>query len=158
MSIIDRKPLINSEDASDKTRLTNLEGDIEFANVSFRYPSREQVTVLNEISFKIKAGSTVALVGSSGCGKSTCIQLLQRFYDVIDGRVLIDNVDIKELELKWLRSQLGVVNQEPILFGTSIIENIRFGKENVSQDQIISAAKSANAHDFIMQLPQVQRN
>jgi len=150
--------LINSEDASDKTRLTNLEGDIEFANVSFRYPSREQVTVLNEISFKIKAGSTVALVGSSGCGKSTCIQLLQRFYDVIDGRVLIDNVDIKELELKWLRSQLGVVNQEPILFGTSIIENIRFGKENVSQDQIISAAKSANAHDFIMQLPQVQRN
>jgi len=150
--------LINSEDASDKTRLTNLEGDIEFANVSFRYPSREQVTVLNEISFKIKAGSTVALVGSSGCGKSTCIQLLQRFYDAIDGRVLIDNVDIKELELKWLRSQLGVVNQEPILFGTSIIENIRFGKENVSQDQIISAAKSANAHDFIMQLPQVQRN
>ena len=150
--------MINSEDASDKTRLTNLEGDIEFANVSFRYPSREQVTVLNEISFKIKAGSTVALVGSSGCGKSTCIQLLQRFYDVIDGRVLIDNVDIKELELKWLRSQLGVVNQEPILFGTSIIENIRFGKENVSQDQIISAAKSANAHDFIMQLPQVQRN
>ncbi len=150
--------MINSEDASDKTRLTNLEGDIEFANVSFRYPSREQVTVLNEISFKIKAGSTVALVGSSGCGKSTCIQLLQRFYDAIDGRVLIDNVDIKELELKWLRSQLGVVNQEPILFGTSIIENIRFGKENVSQDQIISAAKSANAHDFIMQLPQVQRN
>ena len=112
---------------------------------------------LNEISFKIKSGLTVALVGSSGCGKSTCIQLLQRFYDAIDGHVLIDNVDIKELELNWLRSQLGVVNQEPILFGTSIIENIRYGKEDVSEDQIIYAAKSANAHDFIMQLPQVDK-
>lgn len=118
LSIIDRKPLINSDETdSGKIRLTNLEGNIEFSNVSFKYPSREQVQVLNEISFKIKAGSTVALVGSSGCGKSTCIQLLQRFYDSINGQVLIDNVDIKELELNWLRSQLGVVNQEPILFG-----------------------------------------
>jgi len=157
LSIIDRKPLINSDDDSTKTRLINLEGNIKFNSVSFKYPSRDEVKVLNEISFKIKAGSTVALVGSSGCGKSTCIQLLQRFYDAIDGHVLIDNVDIKELELNWLRSQLGVVNQEPILFGTSIIENIRYGKEDVSEDQIISAAKSANAHDFIMQLPQVNK-
>ena len=111
---------------------------------------------LNEISFKIKSGLTVALVGSSGCGKSTCIQLLQRFYDPTSGSVRIDNIDVKDLNLNWLRSQLGVVNQEPILFDTSIIENIRYGREDTTEEEIIGAAKSANAHNFIMQLPQVK--
>lgn len=110
---------------------------------------------LDAISFKIKPGLTVALVGSSGCGKSTCIQLLQRFYDPTSGSVLVDNIDIKDLNLNWLRSQLGVVNQEPILFDTTIIENIRYGREDTTEEEIISAAKSANAHDFIMKLPRV---
>ena len=103
----------------------------------------------------IKAGSTVALVGSSGCGKSTCIQLIQRFYDPLEGSVLVDSKSLKDLNLNWFRSQVGVVNQEPILFGTTIKENIRFGKDNVSEEEIITAAKNANAHDFIMNLPQV---
>lgn len=128
--------------------------NIEFNNVSFTYPSREQVQVLNNICFKIKSGSTVALVGSSGCGKSTCIQLLERFYDPIEGSILIDNKKITDLNLSWLRNQLGVVNQEPILFGTSIIENIKYGKQDATEAEIITAAKKANAHDFIMELPQ----
>ena len=85
--------------------------NIEFNNVSFTYPSREQVQVLNNICFKIKSGSTVALVGSSGCGKSTCIQLIQRFYDPLEGVVKIDDIDIKKMNVNWLRHQLGVVNQ-----------------------------------------------
>jgi ABC-type multidrug transport system fused ATPase/permease subunit len=97
----------------------------------------------------------VALVGSSGCGKSTCLQLIQRFYVPLEGCVNIDNRDIKSYNLKWLRSRIGVVNQEPILFGTTIRENIKFGKEEASEDEIVLAAKNANAHDFIMTLPEV---
>jgi ABC-type multidrug transport system fused ATPase/permease subunit len=97
----------------------------------------------------------VALVGASGSGKSTCIQLLQRFYDPLDGSVIIDGKDIRNLNVNWLRRQLGVVNQEPILFGTSIIENIRFGRDGVTDEEVIEAAKSANAHNFVMNLPKV---
>lgn len=111
--------------------------------------------MLNNLSLNIKAGRTIALVGSSGCGKSTCIQLLQRFYDPLDGEVLIDDVNIKAYNLNSLRSSIGVVNQEPILFQTSISENIRMGRDDVTIDDIIRAAKDANAHDFIMTLPQV---
>ena len=121
--------------------------------MSFSYPSRNDVQIFNDLSFKIESGSTVALVGSSGCGKSTTIQLIQRFYDAHTGSILIGNTNIKDLNLKWLKSQLGVVNQEPILFGTSIIENIRYGKETATEQEIIQAAKNANAHDFIMKLP-----
>ena len=110
--------------------------------------------VLNRISLSIKAGSTVALVGSSGCGKSTCIQLLQRFYDPLDGEVTIDGLNIKKFNLNCLRSTIGVVNQEPILFQTTIAENIRMGREGVSSEDIVNASKDANAHDFIMTLPQ----
>jgi ATP-binding cassette, subfamily B (MDR/TAP), member 11 len=90
-------------------------------------------------------------------GKSTCIQLLQRFYDPEKGIVKIDNNDLKSLNVNWIRNQIGVVNQEPVLFGTSIIENIRFGRDNVSDEQIYNAAMQANAHDFIMGLPQVTK-
>lgn len=95
------------------------------------------------------------MVGASGSGKSTCIQLLQRFYDPLNGTIKLDDRDIRHLNLNWLRSQLGVVNQEPILFGTTIIENIRYGRDNLTEDEIIDAAKKANAHDFIMSLPKV---
>lgn len=105
----------------------------------------------------INKGQTIAVVGASGCGKSTIIQLLQRFYDPIQGSVLIDGIDIKELNIKWLRQHIGIVSQEPILFATSIAENISYGWDGVTQDQIEAAAKEANAHDFIMKLPKVRK-
>ena len=110
---------------------------------------------MNDATFKIKEGTSVALVGSSGCGKSTCIQLLQRFYDPIEGAITLDGKEIKNLNLKWLRNQIGVVSQEPVLFGTTILENIRMGKEDATEDEIRTAAMSANADKFIMELPQV---
>ena len=110
--------------------------------------------VLDELSLKVKAGQTVALVGSSGCGKSTVIQLVQRFYDTESGSVTIDKNNVSQLNLNWLRSQIGVVSQEPVLFGLSIKENILYGKEGATDDEILAAAKNANAHEFIMSLPQ----
>ena len=93
------------------------------------------------------------MVGQSGAGKSTIINLLERFYDPIQGEILLDGVNIKSLQLKWLRSQMGLVSQEPILFATTIKENILFGKEGATSDEIMKAAKKSNAHNFIMQLP-----
>ena len=104
---------------------------------------------------KIPTGKTVALCGPSGCGKSTSIQLMQRFYDPEQGEVLLDGQDIRTINLKWLRSNIGIVSQEPVLFFGSIEDNIRFGKPDATDEEVIAAAKMANAHDFIMQLPQV---
>ena len=126
---------------------------MEFKEVHFNYPSRPDVVVLNDLNLEANVGETLALVGPSGCGKSTVIQLLQRFYDVDRGSVLVDGKDVKSLNLKWLRSQIGVVSQEPVLFATTIAENIRYGREGVTQKEIESAAHAANAHDFIMTLP-----
>jgi ATP-binding cassette subfamily B (MDR/TAP) protein 1 len=100
------------------------------------------------------AGQTVGLVGKSGPGKSTVINLLERFYEPLRGDILLDGIDIKNLQLKWLRSQIGLVNQEPVLFATSIKENILFGKEEASMEEVIGAAKAANAHNFIHKLPE----
>lgn len=113
--------------------------------------------ILNGLSTRVSNGETVALVGSSGNGKSTCIQLLQRFYDPIEGRIFIDGHDIKQFNLSWLRSNLAVVGQEPVLFATTIEENIRYGKPDASQKEIEDAAKSAGAHDFIIQLQDVRK-
>ena len=121
----------------------------------FNYPARPDIKVLQGTTLNISAGTSVALVGSSGCGKSTCIQLLQRFYDPLSGVITLDNKNLKALNLNWLRSQIGVVSQEPVLFAASIKENIRFGKDDVTDDQIKQAAMNANAHDFIMELPDV---
>ena len=103
----------------------------------------------------IPSGKTVALCGSSGCGKSTSIQLIQRFYDPDQGEILLDGEKISSINLRWLRSQIGIVSQEPVLFYGSIEDNIRFGKQNATDEEIIAAAKMANAHEFIMKLPQV---
>ena len=105
------------------------------------------------MSLKVEVGQTVALVGPSGCGKSTVVQLIQRFYDADSGEVLVGGVNVKELNLKWLRSQIGMVSQEPVLFDTTIAENIRYGREEASLEEIMEAAKKANAHDFITSLP-----
>ncbi|CAF3377225.1 unnamed protein product [Rotaria socialis] len=144
----------------DGVRKNDIVGDIRFSNVHFSYPSRPDVSILNGLSFMAQRGETTALVGSSGCGKSTCVQLLQRFYDPtegsveLDGTVEIDDTPVNRYNIGWLRERIGVVSQEPILFQTTIRENIRFGKTNATQEEIEQAAKMANAHDFIKDLPQ----
>nr|XP_057939637.1 ATP-dependent translocase ABCB1-like isoform X2 [Doryrhamphus excisus] len=151
-SIIDNKPSIDSYSESGfKPGIIN--GNIEFKNVHFNYPSRPEVRVLNNISLSVKSGQTIALVGSSGCGKSTTIQLLQRFYDIQEGTICIDDHDIRSLNIRYLREMIGVVSQEPILFATTIAENIRYGRLDVTQQEIEQAAKEANAYDFIINLP-----
>ncbi|XP_068791160.1 ATP-binding cassette sub-family B member 5 isoform X1 [Struthio camelus] len=153
--LLDRKPLIDSY-SEEGEKLTNFEGNIEFRNIHFVYPSRPEVQVLQGLSVKVNKGQTLALVGSSGCGKSTSIQLLERFYDPVEGQVFADGFDTKTLHLQWLRSRLGLVSQEPILFDCSIAENIQYGDNSraVSQEEIEEAAKAANIHTFIEKLPE----
>ncbi len=129
--------------------IKDLNDSVEFNNVSFGYG---QEVVLNSINLSVKKGSSVALVGESGSGKSTMMDLLTRFYDVESGEVLIDGVNVKDLTIKSLRSLIGIVSQESILFNTSVTENIAFGDENPSIEKVIEAAKTANAYDFIMGL------
>ncbi|CAD5117028.1 DgyrCDS5857 [Dimorphilus gyrociliatus] len=150
--IIDNIPPIDSS-STEGERPARIVGRVTFENIWFKYPSRPDVPILNGLNLDITPGETVALVGSSGCGKSTTIQLLQRFYDPLQGKVTIDGKDIRELNVEWLRQSIGVVSQEPVLFATTIEENIRYGREGVSLDEIHEAAKSANAYNFIMQLP-----
>ncbi|RZC92416.1 hypothetical protein C5167_004250 [Papaver somniferum] len=150
--MIDRLPAIDLEDEKGKV-LTYVRGDIEFKDVHFSYPSRPDTPILQGFNLKVRAGNTVGLVGGSGSGKSTVIALLERFYDPSKGEIYLDGNKIRRLQLKSLRSQIGLVNQEPVLFATSIKENILFGKEGASMELAIEAAKSANAHDFIIKLP-----
>ncbi|KAF8653188.1 hypothetical protein HU200_062638 [Digitaria exilis] len=151
--VIQRVPKIDS--ASDAGEdLADVAGVVEFKNVEFCYPSRPESPILVRFSLRVMAGRTVALVGSSGSGKSTVLALLQRFYDPSAGVVALDGVDIRRLRLKWLRAQMGLVSQEPVLFAATIRENILFGKEDATAEEIIGAAKAANAHDFISKLPQ----
>ena len=130
-----------------------MSGNIKFKKVYFSYPSQLDSYTLEDLTLEAGVGKTLALVGSSGSGKSTILQLLLRFYDVEEGEVLIDGINIKTLNLKWLRSNIGVVGQEPVLFATTIFENIRYGREGVTQEEIEEAARAANAHDFIVSLP-----
>ncbi|XP_031249243.1 putative ABC transporter B family member 8 [Pistacia vera] len=150
---IDRIPEIDGEDTKGLV-LEQIQGEIEFEHVKFTYPSRPDSIVLKDYSLKVEAGKTVALVGASGSGKSTAIALVQRFYDADDGIVKIDGVDIRKLQLKWVRGKMGLVSQEHALFGTSIKENIMFGKLDATMDEIIASAMAANAHNFIRQLPE----
>lgn len=133
--------------------LDSVKGEIEFHNVHFAYPSRLEVDVFQGFSLKVPAGKTVALVGTSGGGKSTTVHLLERFYDVKSGSITLDGVDIRGLNLKWLREQIGLVSQEPKLFAQTIRENIAIGLPGATQEQIEEAARKANAHDFITSFP-----
>ncbi|KAG0557061.1 hypothetical protein KC19_11G099900 [Ceratodon purpureus] len=151
--LIKRDPPIDADDMNGQT-LEKVVGNLELRNVDFAYPTRLDVPVLQKFCLKIPAGKTVALVGQSGSGKSTVIALFERFYDASAGEVLLDGVDIKNLQLKWLRQQMGLVSQEPALFATSIKENIMYGKDNATEDEVIEAAKSANAFNFIDELPE----
>ncbi|KAM4874400.1 ATP-dependent translocase ABCB1 isoform 1-T1 [Thomomys bottae] len=150
--IIDNKPKINSFSMRGH-KPDNIKGNLEFRNIHFSYPSRKEVKVLKGLNLKVQSGQTVALVGNSGCGKSTTVQLIQRLYDPTEGVVSIDGQDIRTLNVRYLREIIGVVSQEPVLFATTIAENIRYGWENVTMDEIEKAVKEANAYDFIMKLP-----
>ncbi|XP_040913775.1 bile salt export pump [Toxotes jaculatrix] len=150
---IDREPEIDCF-SEEGCKLDRVKGNLEFHNVTFHYPSRPEVKILNDLSMQIKAGETTAFVGPSGSGKSTTIQLIQRFYDPKEGMVTLDGHDIRSLNIQWLRSLIGIVEQEPVLFATTIAENIRFGRPGVSMEDIIQATREANAYNFIMDLPQ----
>ena len=149
--VIDRRPAIDDEAPGDE--LPKLQGGIDFAGVQFAYPARPDVPVFEDFSLSIPAGATVALVGESGSGKSTVISLIERFYDPLAGRVTLDGVDVRKLQLSWLRGQIGLVSQEPVLFAASIRDNILYGKPDASEAEVVAAAKSANAHNFIAALP-----
>ena len=140
------------EDKKDAVALSNVRGDITFENVSFRYEENTE-RVLNHINLQVKAGSYMALVGSSGAGKSTLCSLIPRFYDVSGGRILLDGKDIRDIRLKSLRDQIGIVQQDVYLFVGTVYDNIRYGKPDATREEVIEAAKNANAHEFIMNLP-----
>jgi ATP-binding cassette subfamily B (MDR/TAP) protein 1 len=150
---INRVPQINDDDPEGLV-LDQVRGELEFESVRFVYPSRPNMTILKDFNLQIPAGQTIALVGSSGSGKSTAIALVQRFYDASEGTVKIDGVDIKKLKLKSIRSKMGLVSQDHALFGTSIKENILFGKPDATMDELYAAAMTANAHNFIRGLPE----
>jgi len=130
-----------------------LKGEIEFENVTFAYPTRMETNVFENFNLKIEAGKSIAICGPSGSGKSTVVQLLERNYDVLAGSIKIDSHDLRDLNVKWLRSHIGLVQQEPKLFATSILENIRYGKPKATMEEIEEACKAANAHDFIQSFP-----
>lgn len=151
---INKKPEIDATDTTGK-RLDVILGDIEFKDVYFSYPSRPEQKIFTGLSLFIPHGTTVALVGGSGSGKSTVISLIERFYDPQDGEVLIDGINIKQFQLRWLREKIGLVSQEPVLFGSTIKDNITYGKNNATIEEIKAAIELANASKFINMLPQV---
>lgn len=150
LDVMDTKPEI--EDAKDATPLTNVQGHVSYENVSFHY-SDDDTPVLSDVSFQIEAGKSIALVGPSGSGKTTICSLLPRFYDVTEGRITIDGKDVRSLTLNSLRNQIGLVQQDVYLFCGTVRENIAYGKPDATMDEIIDAAKKANIHDFIEELP-----
>ena len=140
------------DDKPDAKELENVKGDIEFKNVSFQYEEQNE-TVLNHIDLKVSAGSYVALVGPSGAGKTTLCSLIPRFYEVSDGEILVDGIDIRDLKLDSLRNHIGIVQQDVYLFAGTIMDNIRYGRPDATDEDVIKAAKYANAHEFIMSFP-----
>lgn len=151
---IERKPEIDAYDTQGK-RLQDIRGDIELSEVYFSYPARPDEQIFRGFSLFIPSGTTAALVGQSGSGKSTVVSLIERFYDPQAGQVLIDGVNLKEFQLKWIRSKIGLVSQEPVLFTGSIKDNIAYGKDGATAEEIRVAAELANASKFIDKLPQV---
>jgi ATP-binding cassette subfamily B protein len=147
-SLLDEVPDVTER--SDATRVVGARGNVAFHSVSFSY-NRER-PVLQNISFEISAGTRVGIVGATGAGKTTLVNLLTRFYDPTGGQILLDGIDLRDYELKDLRNQFAIVLQEPVLFSTSIAENIAYGRPGASKDKIVQAAKQANAHEFILRL------
>lgn len=158
--LMDRTPTIPKPPTSPEKELDTIKpdmmvGHVEFENVSFSYPSRPTQPVLEQVTLTLPANTTTALVGSSGAGKSTIVSLLQRFYDINEGKITIDGHDLQSLDLVWLRKHIGYVQQEPNLFGLTIRENMLYGVDrDVSQEELEAAAKDAHAHEFIVAMPE----
>lgn len=150
LEIMDVQPDIT--DAEDAVELKQAKGEISFEDVSFRY-EEEQECVLNHMNLKVASGEYVAIVGSSGGGKTTMCSLIPRFYDVDDGRILLDGLDIRKIRIRDLRAQIGIVQQDVYLFAENIMENIRYGRPDATDEEVVQAAKLANADEFISQLP-----
>ena len=150
LDVVETEPEI--VDAEDAEPLENIKGHVRYENVSFHYNDDDSL-VLDDVSFDIQAGKSIALVGASGSGKTTICSLLPRFYDVSGGRIIIDGKDVRKLTLQSLRNQIGLVQQDVYLFCGSIRENIAYGRPDASMEEIIEAAKKANIHEFIMGLP-----
>ncbi|KAL0415014.1 UNVERIFIED_CONTAM: ABC transporter B family member 19 [Sesamum latifolium] len=151
--VIDRIPEIDPYSPEGR-KPSSMRGKIEFRGVSFAYPSRPTVPILQSLNLVIPASKTLALVGASGGGKSTIFALIERFYDPNQGFITVDGYDLRTLQVKWLRNQIGMVGQEPVLFATTILENVMMGKENATKNEAIKACMAANAHNFISGLPQ----
>lgn len=151
LEIMSIEPAI--KDKENAVEKNEFKGDVSFFDVSFRYNDKNDY-VLKHVSLDVKAGEYVALVGSSGAGKTTLCSLIPRFYDVTDGSICVDGVDVRDLKLKCLRNNIGIVQQDVYLFAGSIIENIRYGRPDATDEEVYEAAKKANAHEFIMSLPE----
>jgi ATP-binding cassette subfamily B (MDR/TAP) protein 1 len=151
---IRRKPEIDPDDAFGK-ELEDIKGDIDLKDVYFSYPARPEQLIFDGFSLHVPNRTTMAIVGESGSGKSTVISLVERFYDPQAGEVLVDGINIKSLRLGWIRGKIGLVSQEPLLFMASIKDNIRYGKEDATIEEIKRAAELANAANFIDKLPNV---
>uniref|UniRef100_A0A7E4V6E2 ABC-type xenobiotic transporter n=1 Tax=Panagrellus redivivus TaxID=6233 RepID=A0A7E4V6E2_PANRE len=151
--VIDRKPKLDSLSKAGQ-KLDDVKGKIEFSNIHFRYPSRPDVKVLNGVSWSVEPGQTIAFVGHSGCGKSTSIGLLMRFYNPESGSITIDGVPIEDLNVEWLRNTIGIVSQESVMFQATVAENLEIGKPDATHEEIVKACEMANAHNFIMKLPE----
>jgi ATP-binding cassette subfamily B (MDR/TAP) protein 1 len=155
--IFERKPDIDIDDTTGII-LEDIKGDVELKDVYFSYPTRPEHLIFDGFSLQVPSGTTMALVGDSGSGKSTVISLVERFYDPQAGEVLIDGVDIRRMKLGWMRGTIGLVSQEPVLFSTTIRENIAYGTEKLTLEEIKRAIELANAAIFIDKLPNVQMN
>jgi ATP-binding cassette, subfamily B (MDR/TAP), member 1 len=147
------RDIVSKNSSKDDRKLKKIDGHIQFVNVCFSYPSRPDVVIFNNFCLEIPSGKVLALVGGSGSGKSTIISLIERFYEPISGQILLDRNDIRELDLKWLRHQIGLVNQEPALFATSIRENILYGKNDATPEELNRALELSDALSFINNLP-----
>ncbi|CAM4807361.1 unnamed protein product [Rotaria magnacalcarata] len=156
-NIISTKSKIDASRTYEGKQPSSLKGEIQLKNVTFTYPARLGQPILQNVNITIPSGKTVALVGHSGCGKSTTLALITRMYDPDSGEVLLDGQDIRQLNIEWLRSHIGYVGQEPVLFSGTIEDNIRMGKPHATEDEVIQAAKMANAHEFILELPEGYR-
>ncbi len=150
LEILEIEPDISDENAGNTPE--KLAGEIAFKQVSFQYPDNDDY-VLRNVNFQVKEGEYVALVGLSGAGKTTLCSLIPRFYDVTEGEISIDGMDVRSIKLKNLRDNIGIVQQDVYLFAGTVFENIRYGKPDATREEVIAAAKNANAHDFIMGLP-----
>ncbi|CAF4459380.1 unnamed protein product [Rotaria socialis] len=152
--IIDTEKEFLREESTGELEPTDIDGSVAFVNVHFAYPSRPTVSVLNDVSFNISAGQTVAIVGSTGSGKSTCFELLEKLYELKTGSILLDNQPLNQYNIQWLRTHISVVSQQPILFETTVMENIRMGCRHATNSQIVNLCKNLGIHETIVNLSQ----